>query len=97
MGHERQRGSARGQMQEFATWKFHGADSLAFSRKESTSEYGKEATAVRHFDLADVRLGGIRVDRALDESPLVPLFQTCQAAVGFVATYHKRPFDRLAQ
>src|SRR5262245_32818303 len=41
------------------------------------------------------KLGGwgpsrvIRVDRASDESPLVPRFQTCQAAVRFVAMCHK--------
>jgi len=27
----------------------------------------------------------IRIDRASDESPLVPVFQTCQGAVSFAA------------
>jgi hypothetical protein len=44
---DRQRGSARGQMQEFATGKFHGDDpSLVCSQKDGTSQHGKNRRSI---------------------------------------------------
>jgi hypothetical protein len=68
--------------------RFHCSISRASDRQVTSLSYGGDRCAAG-FRSSLCRRWVNRVDRASDESPLISVFQTCQAAVSFVAMCQK--------